>query len=248
VILRGTLDADLALLTLNRSEKRNALTTSSIVELTRALRDADGEASIRGIVLSGAGPSFCAGVDLHEFAEGTPGSARELITALAELCRTARELPKPIACAIQGYCLGGALELAVCCDVRVCGPDARFGMPEVGLGIPSVIDAVLLGRSVGEGRARELLLTGDPIDAPTALAWGLVNHIEDDPVRGAAALVRRITRHDAHAIAAQKRLHQQWLEVPYTQAVNASIESLIEAFERGAPQRTARQLLSERRR
>ena len=86
--------------------------------------------------------------------------------ALAGVCAAARRNPKPIACAIQGHCLGGALELAACCDVRICTLDAQLGMPEVFLGIPSVIDAVMLGHHIGVGRARELT---EPVCAPCCL-------------------------------------------------------------------------------
>jgi len=193
------------------------------------------------VILAGAGPSFCAGVDLHEFAEGTPETARELIAALAELCRTVRVLPQPLACAIQGHCLGGALELAACCDFRVCTADAQLGMPEVFLGIPSVIDAVMLGHLIGTARARELLLTGDSISGETAYAWGLATRLAraEDLVNVAAALLRRVTRHSGPTIAAQRKLHQDWLDLPYAEAVEHSQQALVDAFHSGAPQRLA---------
>src|SRR5438309_3682918 len=137
---RGT---ELLLLTLQRPEKHNALTQPLIEQLTAELHRSDADPAIRGVILAGAGPSFCAGVDLHEFAEATPDSARLLIGALRVLCLTVRGLSKPIACAIQGHCLGGALELATCADFRIATPKAQLGMPEVVLGLPSVIDAVM---------------------------------------------------------------------------------------------------------
>jgi enoyl-CoA hydratase len=234
-------DDELCVITLNRPEKRNALTTYGIRQLTRALRSAEADARVRGVILAGAGPSFCAGVDLREFAHGTPISGNNLIRALAEVCDTARGLTKPVAVAVQGHCLGGALELAACADLRICTPDARFGMPEVWLGIPSVIDAVMLPLVVGAGRARELLLTGDPIDASTALSWGLVNAVAplDQLLEATAQSLRRITRHDPEVIAAQKRLHQQWLDLAYSDAIEVSISALLEAFSKGRPQRAA---------
>jgi enoyl-CoA hydratase/carnithine racemase len=232
---------DLVVLRLERPEKRNALTRPLISQLKEGLERVGARAEVRGVILAGAGPSFCAGVDLHEFAEGTPESARELIKVLAELCQTVRLSPKPVACAIQGHCLGGALELAACCDFRVCAPDAQLGMPEVFLGIPSVLDAVMLGHLVGAGRARELLLTGDSISGETAYAWGLATRLAPatDLVNVASDLLHRVTRHDADAIATQRRLHQQWLDLPYSDAVTQSQQALIDAFERGTPQRIA---------
>ena len=237
-VSKTLLDDHLVLFRLERPEKRNALTRSHIEQLTADLRRIT---DVRGIVLAGAGPTFCAGVDLHEFSAGTPETGRALIDALAELCATVRRHPKPIACAIQGHCLGGALELAACCDVRVCTPDAQFGMPEVFLGIPSVIDAVMLGHLIGVGRARELLLTGDPISGQTAYEWGLANRLApaDQLVAVAVELLGRMTHHDPEAIAAQKRLHQDWLDLGYEEAVEASKQALVDAFRAGRPQRLA---------
>src|SRR6266851_7473413 len=235
---RGT---DLLLLTLQRPEKRNALSLALIEQLTSELQRSEADPSIRGVVVTGAGPSFCAGVDLHEFADATPESARVLIVALRVLCLTVRELSKPVACAIQGHCLGGALELAACADFRVCTPDAQLGMPEVFLGLPSVIDAVMLGHLIGVGRARELLLTGEPISGETAFQWGLVNRLASaqDVIEVAADLLGQATRHLPEVIAAQKRLHQQWLDLPYSEAVERSVDSLVDAFRSGHAQRFA---------
>jgi len=241
VLLVETLGTDLRLITLNRPEKRNALTRELIEQLTAAVGEAGDAPTVRGVLLAGNGPSFCAGVDLHEFRAGTVESGAALITALKALCAAVRNVPKPVACAIQGHCLGGALELAACCDVRVCTPDARLGMPEVFLGIPSVIDAVMLMHHVGAGRAFELLLTGESIDGQTAHLWGLVNHLApgDQLIDTAAGLLRQVTRHAPEVIAAQKRLHQQWLDAPYSEAVERSIQPLLEAFAAGRPQRIA---------
>jgi enoyl-CoA hydratase len=245
VIAVELLDDGLVVLRLERPEKRNALTRPLIEQLTTELLHLSTDSSVRGIVLAGAGPSFCAGVDLHEFSEGTPESGRALIDALATLCATVRRHPKPIACAFQGHCLGGALELAACCDVRVCAPDAQLGMPEVFLGIPSVIDAVMLGHLIGVGRARELLLTGEFISGETAYDWGLANRLSaaDEVVAAAVELLGRITRHDPEAVAAQKRLHQDWLDLGYEAAVERSKQALVDAFGAGRPQRLAAQRL-----
>jgi enoyl-CoA hydratase/carnithine racemase len=233
--------ADLLLLTVQRPDKRNALSRALIEQLTAELQRSEPDPRIRGVILAGAGPSFCAGVDLHEFAEATPESARLLIDGLRVLCLTVRGLSKPVACAIQGHCLGGALELAACADFRIATPDALLGMPEVVLGLPSVIDAVMLGHLIGVGRARELLLTGEPISGETAFQWGLVNRLSAsaDLINVAADLLRRATRHRPEVIAAQKRVHQQWLDLPYTEAVDRSVDALVDAFRSGHPQRLA---------
>jgi enoyl-CoA hydratase len=238
------LGTDLVVLRLQRPEKRNALSLGMIEQLTRELRRVDAD----GVVLAAAGSSFSAGVDLHEFAEASVHSARGLINALSELCATVRTLSKPVACAVQGHCLGGALELAACADFRVATPDARFGMPEVTIGIPSVIDAVMLGHLIGVGRMRELLLTGEPISGETALQWGLVNRLAapEDLIGVAANLLHLVTRHHPEVIAAQKQLHQQWLELPYTEAVKRSTHPLVDAFRTGRPQQVASERLRGR--
>jgi enoyl-CoA hydratase len=235
------LGTDLVLLRLQRPEKRNALSFGLIEQLTRELRRVEEDHTQRGVVLAGAGSSFSAGVDLHEFADASTQSASRLINALSDLCATVRQLSKPVACAVQGHCLGGALELAACADFRIATPEARFGMPEVTIGIPSVIDAVMLGHLIGVGRMRELLLTGEPISGETALSWGLVNRLAapDDLLGVAADLLHLVTRHDPAVIAAQKRLHQQWLELAYTEAVRRSTHALVNAFRTQRPQQIA---------
>jgi enoyl-CoA hydratase/carnithine racemase len=240
--------AELLVIRLDRPEKRNALSLALIEQLTESLQQADRGAAIRGVILAGAGSSFSAGVDLHEFAEATPDTAGVLITGLRQLCSAVRKHSKPVVCAIQGHCLGGALELAACCDLRVCAPDARLGMPEVVIGIPSVIDAVMLGYLVGTGRARELVLTGETISGETAYSWGLVNRLAPaaDVVQAAAELLGLVTRHAPDAIATQKRLNQMWLDVPYEKAVEASIDNLVDAFRTGRPQLIATEWLLRR--
>jgi enoyl-CoA hydratase/carnithine racemase len=229
---------DLVLIELSRPEKLNALTRDLIEQLQRELVAAGSDETARGVVIAGAGGNFCAGVDLREFAEGTQESGRALITALRDLCATVRQLPKPVASAIQGHCLGGALELAACCDFRICSPDARLGMPEVFLGIPSVIDAAMLQRHVGVGRARELLLTGESIGGETAYQWGLVNRVAPpgQVIDVAADLVRLAGRHHPEVVAVQKRLHEEWLSLPYECAVESSVDALVDAFRSGRPQ------------
>ena len=233
---------------IDRPEKRNALTLALIERITDELERIAGDVTIRGVVLAGAGPSFCAGVDLHEFADASPEQARALIGALKKVCATVRHLPQAVACAIQGHCLGGALELAACCDFRVCTPEALLGMPEVFLGIPSVIDAVMLGHLVGVGRARELLLTGESISGETALNWGLINRLAPAAslIQVASELLGLVTRHLPDVMAAQKRLHQEWLDLPYEQAVELSVDPLIDAFRAGHPQRIAAARLRSR--
>ena len=243
------LEGGVRVLSLAHPERLNALTRHLMEELRDELRRARAEEEVLGVVIAGEGKAFCAGVDLQEFADGDVESGERMIQTLRLLCSAVRNHPMPIACAIHGHCLGGALELAACCDFRVSTPDARLGMPEVFLGIPSVIDAVMLERHVGAGRARELLLTGESVTGETAYQWGLVNRLapEGGLVEVAAELVRQVTRHDPAVVAAQKKLHEDWLDLPYEEADEASIPLLLDAFRAGRPQRIAAQRLSSRR-
>ena len=248
-MIRSRDEDGVRLLVLDRPEKRNALTLGLIEQVRDRLRAAAEDPGVVGVVVAGSPPDTCAGVDLHEFADATPDSVRTLIRALAEACAAARLSPKPVAMAIQGHCLGGALELACACDVRVATPGAQLGMPEVVLGIPSVIDAALLERHLGLSRAAELVLTGEPISGEAAAAWGLVNRLApaDGLLAAARDLLGRITRHRAAGIAGQKRVVQGWLDLPLSEAVARSQDELAASFEDGEPQRRARELLGGER-
>jgi enoyl-CoA hydratase len=247
-VIRGERDGGLALVWIDRPSKRNALTLAMIEALRDELVAAAADPSVRGIVVAGAPPSTCAGVDLAEFAAGTPDSIRRLIGALAEACAAARRCPKPVAMAIQGHCFGGALELACACDFRVAAPGAALAMPEVLLGIPSVIDAALIERHVGAGRARELILTGEPITSEQALAWGLVNRVvaDDRLLDECRELLSLVARHDAAAIGRQKRLFAEWQNLPLDEAIERSKEDLAASFAGGVPQRLAKERLRKR--
>lgn len=230
---------------LERPEKRNALRLQEL----RALRARIESSPAAGLVIAGKGDAFSAGVDVQLFAEGTPASAGELIDDLAALCAAVRRCPKPVAVAVQGACLGAACELAAAADFRVASPDAYFGMPEVAMGIPSVIDAVLLERHLGLSRAHELILTAEPMGALEAERLGFVNRLVERErlLDVAVELVESASRHGAHVIAAQKALFEDWLALPFEAAIERSKAALVAAFETGAPQRRAREWLTARR-
>ncbi|MCW3693562.1 enoyl-CoA hydratase/isomerase family protein, partial [Burkholderia cenocepacia] len=117
------------------------------------------------------------GADIKEMATLDQKSAEGFISRLRDLCEAVRKFPAPVIARLPGWCLGGGLEVAAACDVRVAAHDAMFGMPEVRVGIPSVIHAALLPRLIGWGRARWLMMTAENIDAPTALSWGLIDTV-----------------------------------------------------------------------
>jgi enoyl-CoA hydratase/carnithine racemase len=154
------------------------------------------------------------------------------ITRLHGVCRGLRELPVPVVAAIRGYCLGAGLEIAASCDLRVAAADARFGMPEVLVGIPSVIEAALLPRLVGWGRASEMMLTGRTYDAAEAERFGLVE--ETVPVGELDHAVERrlgwLRRASPRALAAQKALFLAWEGGSLEQGIAAGVEALAAAY------------------
>ncbi len=173
---------------LNRPDKLNALNRTLLLELEQALRQAQEDPAVQLIVLTGAGSkAFVAGADIGEFVGMTPAEAMGLSRrgqALFDAIETSR---KPVIAAVNGFALGGGCELAMACHLRVASSTAKFGQPEVKLGlIPGYGGTQRLPRLVGRARALELLLTGRMIDAATALAWGLVNRVvEPEELEGA---------------------------------------------------------------
>ncbi len=168
----------IAVLTINRPDKLNALNRSVHAEGVAALDDLRADDSVRVLIITGAGPkSFIAGADIGEFEGQTPVTQRDLFHERT-FFNTIDTFPKPVIAMINGFCLGGGNELALACDIRICSENARFSQPEINLGImPGGGGTQRLTRLIGEGRAMELILSGDMIDAETAHRFGLVNHV-----------------------------------------------------------------------
>ena len=167
-----------ALLTINRPEKLNALNIQTRAEGAAAFDELREDESVRVVVITGAGEkAFVAGADIAEFEGRTAVSQRDVMTARS-LFTAVDTFPKPVIAMVNGFCLGGGCELALSCDIRVAGNRARFGQPEINLGIiPGGGGTQRLTRLVGEGKAMELILTGDMIDAQSAYNLGLVNAV-----------------------------------------------------------------------
>jgi enoyl-CoA hydratase len=239
-----------ATLAICNPKQLNALTAPAILELTAALRALATDEKLRAVVITGAGPkAFSGGVNINDLGSTSEKTAREGITRLHHCIAAVRECPVPVIARVNGYCIGGALELAAACDLRIAADHARFGMPEVRLGIPSVIEAALLPRLMGAGRARWLLLTGELIDAQEALRWGLVERIA--PLAGLDTEVDRalegILASGPQAVRAQKRLNRAYEELPFAEAVALSIDEFERAYATGEPQRLMGDYLARRR-
>lgn len=205
-------DDRVAVLTLNRPQARNAMNRELRDALMEALQRVRQDADIRVGILTGAGGTFCAGADLKERAAGGR-AATDTVAAIVEADRLQRfstmPMEKPLIAAIDGYCLAGGLELALICDIRICTPAARFGLPEIIRGFfPGGGGPQRIMRAIPQAMAMEMILTGDPIEAQTALQAGLVSRIvpQDDLMSTARRIARRIAGHAPLAIKAVKEV------------------------------------------
>ena len=167
-----------AIITINRPDKRNALNIKTREEGAALLDELRKDDSVGVVVFTGAGDkAFVAGADIGEFAGRTAITQRDVMTTRS-LFTAIDTFPKPVIAMINGYCLGGGCELALACDIRIASENASFGQPEINLGIiPGGGGTQRLPRLVGEGKAMEMILTGEIIDANTAFSIGLVNHV-----------------------------------------------------------------------
>jgi enoyl-CoA hydratase len=172
-------DAGVALVTINRPEKRNALNSATVDELRRVALELKHDAQVRAVILTGAGDkAFIAGADINELAVQTPVGGREHAHRGQHVLDLLETMGKPVIAAINGVALGGGCELAMACTIRIAADTARIGQPEINLGLmPGYAGSQRLARLVGKGRALELLLTGDAITAEEAYRIGLVNRV-----------------------------------------------------------------------
>ena len=201
-----SVDAGVASVVLNRPEVRNAIDKPMIDDLHRALDELAAREDVAALVLSGAGgKAFAAGADIAQLRERRSAEALQAINA--RLFQRVEEFPVPTIAAVTGYALGGGCELAMACDLRVAGKSAKFGQPEVGLGIiPAAGGTQRLPRLVGLGRAKELIYTGRIVDAAEAERIGLVNVVVDDDrvLARAASLAAEIAKQGRSAVRLAK--------------------------------------------
>ena len=170
-------DGPAARLTLNRPEKRNALSLELMQELIAALKRVSGDPAVRAIVLKAAGPAFSAGHDLSEMIDRDVPFFQRLFDVCTELMETIHRIPQPVIAQVEGIATAAGCQLVAACDLAVASADARFGTPGVRIGLFCSTPMVPLSRAIGRKRALDMLLTGRLIDAPTALEWGLVNRV-----------------------------------------------------------------------
>ncbi len=226
----------------------NLLEPGLITALHRTLGELAGDASVRVAVLTGGGRAFTAGMDVHVLAALDVPAAKALITSLRDAIAAVHRAPFPVIGAVHGACLGAGFELALACDLRVAAADARFGLPEVRVGVPSVIQAALLPPLVGPGRAAELLLFGETIGAAEALGWGLVNRVVPPAELRAAAqsYADRILAGGPAAIRLQKELMIRWRETDLQTAIAYGVNAFAAAYATGEPREGAEAFLEKR--
>lgn len=218
----------------------NILSTPVITALVRAIADVGRRSDIKVMVLRGQGEkAFVAGADIKEMAGLTQSSAMTFIENLRQLCDGVRLLSIPVIARVPGWCLGGGMELALACDIRIASANAKMGMPEVKVGIPSVIHAALLPRLVGRARASWLLMTGEIVDATEAQTYGLLDRVvaPDDLDKEVARVADMMASYGSQALAQQKRLLRQWEDEPLDKSIQSSVAEFGSAFNTGEPQK-----------
>lgn len=240
-----------ARITVDYQKRLNILNSDLIRQLITALKSLAGNDRLRVAILTGAGDrAFIGGADIKEMAALDRASAREFISRLHDSCAAIRELPVPVIARINGYCLGAGLEIAASCDLRIAADHSTFGMPEVKVGIPSVIEAALLPRLIGWGKTAELVYTGESMSASEALECGLVERVVpreqlDDAVE---RWTQSILEAGPRAMRLQKELVREWERLPLEQAIERGIDSFATAYETEEPRQMMNGFLLRRRR
>lgn len=239
-----------AFLTVNNPDRRNALGMAGKQAIAKAFNELSRDATLRAVVITGAGEkSFIAGADIHEMKDldATGAEKEHRLTHIAN--QAIRDCPVPVIARINGYCLGFGMELAASCDIRIGADHAKFGMPEVRVGIPSGMEAALLPRLVGWGKAMELVLTGDVIDAAEAHRIGFLQRMVS-----AAALDAEIEKcitsllaGGAHVMRMQKRLAKDWEELPLSESIEAGIRACVRARETDEPRHMMQAFLDRKK-
>jgi len=241
--------AKVAHVIVNNARRLNTFHSALMDDFVAAFESLTHDAALRCVVLTGAGDrAFIGGADIDEMATIDVTTAKSFITRVHRCCNAPRELPVPVIARIQGFALGAGLEVAAACDLRVAADTAQLGMPEVKLGIPSVVEAALLPMLVGFGRAREILLLGENFSAAEAAGWGLIERVVpaaslDDEVE---RVVQSILAAGAHAVRLQKQLIRAWEDLPLRASVNAGIDAFVASLDTDEPRREMAKFLAAR--
>lgn len=239
-----------AWVTIDNERKANSLGSALMERFAAEIERLGQDDALRAIVVTGAGDkAFVGGADIREMAGLDGAGARAFITRVHCCCDALRKAPVPTIARINGVAFGAGLELAASCDLRVAADHALFGMQEVRLGIPSVVEAAILPTLIGWGRTRELLLLGEVIDADTAERWGLIERRAPGPGLDAAVdrVLDALLEGGPNAIRLQKALIGQWDGVSLDEAVARGVDAFERAFAGPEPARLLGAFASRRR-
>jgi len=244
-------EGHVAYVTVNNPEKRNALGIAGKKQLAQAFQRLAQDELLRVSVLTGAGDrSFIAGADLAEMKDLTAKGAKEEHTWTHRVCEAIRTQPVPAIARINGFCFGAGMEIAASCDMRIGITTAKFGMPEVRFGIPSGMEACLLPQLIGWGKTRELVYTGDAIDAAEAYRCGFLEQLVEPAGldTGVGRWISSILAAGPRAIRLQKALVRDWERMTINQAVQAGIRACVRARQTDEPRRLMAAFLERRKR
>jgi enoyl-CoA hydratase len=243
-------DGPVATVTIDRPEALNTLTRELILALTEEINAWSGKKDVRLIILTGSGDkAFVGGVDVRAMMDLDPDGAERFITDLHRCFLAIRRSEKLVIASVNGFALGGGLEMAAACDLRIASDRARFGMPEVRVGIPSVIEAAYLPRLIGLGRAAEMVYLGEMIDAQEARRIGLVNQVVSHPQLQEATrqMAEKSLQCGPTAMVLQKKLISQWMDLHLSDAAEAGIRAFRECYQTREPQEGMKAFLEKRK-
>lgn len=227
-----------ATVSINNPARLNCLGAAQISAFIEAVGSLADDPDLRVLIVTGEGDrAFMGGANLHELGELNPSRARDFLIMVHRMCKVLRDLPVPVIARVNGFCLGAGLEVMAACDMHIASDNAVFGMPEVKIGLPSVVEAALLPQLIGWGRTRLLLYTGDNIDARTALEWGLVEKVvSPEELDGALdRWVQSIVESGPRAIRLQKELIREWEAMPVNDGIEAGIRCIYRAYQSDEP-------------
>jgi enoyl-CoA hydratase/carnithine racemase len=234
---------------IDNDRKLNTLSSALMEQLVVDLEVLASLDRLRVVVLASAGSrAFIGGADIREMAQLDPVTGRAFITRIHKCCDALRRLPVPVIARIQGYTLGAGLEIAAACDLRLASETATFGMPEVKLGIPSVVEAALLPMLVGWGRTRQILLLGETFSAAEAEKWGFVERVVPPGELDEAIdhWLEVILASGWRAIRSQKSLIRAWEDLPLRAAVDAGVDAFVAAWQTEEPRDAMNKFLAAR--
>ena len=224
--------------TFDNAKRANSLNTELMDEFARKVAALADEPELLAMVLTGAGErSFCAGANVHELVALTPSTGRAFILRVHAMSRVIRDLPVPVVARVNGVCLGAGLEIMIACDMRIASDHAVFGMPEVDIGLPSVVEAALLPQLIGWGRTKQLLYTATQVNAADAHQWGLVEEVTTpaDLDAGVEKLVGAIVKADPRGVRMQKSLIRSWEAMSVSDAIQEGVRMFSHACDSDVP-------------